>query len=89
MNSTMVHVVPYFVPAGGQCGYRSAGGPACVQLLDNLFASLRAVPAGDPKREAVALALDRDLDEQRGAAPNGAGDVERAADRLDAVAEPG
>jgi hypothetical protein len=29
VNSTMVHVAPYFVPAGGQCAYRSAGGPAC------------------------------------------------------------
>jgi hypothetical protein len=26
----MVHVIRYFVPAGGQCGYRSAGvRPAC------------------------------------------------------------
>jgi hypothetical protein len=33
--------------------------------------------------------LERDLDEQRGSAAIRAGHVERAADRLDAVAEPG
>jgi hypothetical protein len=45
-------------------------------------AAVAAVAAG-------ALSLDRDLDEQRGAATGRAGHVERASDRLDAVAEPG
>jgi hypothetical protein len=45
-------------------------------------AAVAAVAAG-------ALSLDRDLDEQRGAATGRAGHVERAADRLDAVAKPG
>src|ERR1022692_2103928 len=48
--------------------------------------------AGPPRlwfgRLWVILAFGWDLDEQRGAVADGAGDLERAADRLDAVAEP-
>jgi hypothetical protein len=31
--ASTAHVAPYFVPAGGQCGYRSAGGRPAFESL--------------------------------------------------------
>src|SRR5437588_12848837 len=38
-------------------------------------------------RHCAGLAFERDLDQQRGAPAGGAGDLERAAERLDAIGE--
>ena len=40
------------------------------------------------ERHRGALSSERDLDQQRGAAAGGAGDLERAAERFDSIAEP-
>src|SRR6266566_3077915 len=39
-------------------------------------------------RHGAALVFERDLDQQRGALAGGAGDLERAAERFDSIAEP-
>src|SRR6266542_7122830 len=39
-------------------------------------------------RHCAALVFERDLDQQRGALAGGAGDLQRAAERFDSIAEP-
>ena len=44
-TSTMAHAAPHFVPAGGQCGYRSAGGRPASQPREDLAGRAQVPPA--------------------------------------------
>jgi hypothetical protein len=76
---------------GATCGHQTHVG-TCAECqrrqIAKWAAQLQSATALSTTRTHLAMALERDFDQQRGSPAGRAGDLKRAAERLDPIAEP-
>ena len=78
---------PSFFPRR-TCAWALRGGSRLTSGSSRCVAWRQMEPPVWLGRHCAALALERDLDQQRGAAAGKTGDLERAAERFDSIADP-